>query len=181
MFDRFFRNFFSSSPTYSYPLDVQDAPRGEELIQYAPEEVLYRIGPFYCDKSPVSHTGKHIHAIDFLVPDGTLVKASRSGTVLDVVEHHEKYGPDRSFAEFLNYVTVDHGDGYFSQYAHLEKQSPSYYCIKVGKKFMRGQVISAFGKNGWVEYGEHGDHLHFMVFQEEGDSFMSVPVEFEDK
>lgn len=170
---------WSKRGLYALPLDPRDAPRGESLATHTKKDLIYKIGPFFCDKSPISHVAPYEHAIDFLVPDGTLVYAARGGTVIEVVEHNKQYGDGPAYAGYLNYITIDHGDGTFGQYAHLAKNSPTAHGIYVGKKVVRKQLLGEVGKNGWVEGGEYGDHLHFMVFRPQGNSFISIPVLFE--
>lgn len=170
--------FWRKQPKYAPPLSPADAHLGEVLAQFVPPGRLYRLGLFYCDKSPDSHTDRYSHAVDLLVPDGTLVYASRAGTVVDLVEDNTIYGKGPSFAKYLNYVTIDHHDGFYSQYAHLAAASPASYGIHVGKQVVRGQALAKVGKCGWVDFGDNGDHLHFMVFRTDGDSFISVPVTF---
>ncbi len=168
---------FPKKRAFSYPLNVHDARSGEQLKRYIPEERLYMIGPFHCDRSPNSHAGPFAHAIDFIVKDGSLVYAAKSGTVVDVVEHNTVYGEGPEFADTLNYVTIQHDDC-LSQYAHLKKNSPSDYGIYKGKRVMRGQVIGVVGKTGWVDAGANGDHLHFMAFREHAEGFDSIPAQF---
>jgi murein DD-endopeptidase MepM/ murein hydrolase activator NlpD len=170
-------HFFKKAATFPYPLAVEDAPSGENLKKWVPEGRLYKLGPFYCDKSPHSHKGNFEHAIDFLVMDGSLVYASRSGTVVDVVEDNALYGEGPEYSSHLNYVTIRHDDC-LTQYAHLQKKSPSSYGIYPGKQVVRGQTIGIVGKTGWVDFGEYGDHLHFMAFKETSGGFESMPVTF---
>lgn len=172
------RKFFGKrSARFTYPLDIKDAESGRALNEYIPKERRYRVGPFYCDTSPNTHTGAYAHAIDFAVRDGALVYATCSGTITDIVEHNSEYGEGAEYADKLNYVTIDHGDCY-SQYAHLKKGSVSAHGLYVGKHVMRAQVIGVVGKTGWVDFGENGDHLHFMVFTGTGENMQSKPVTF---
>lgn len=162
---------------FTYPLDTRDAVTGQPLKTQVPSDRLYKIGPFFCDTSPDSHKGQFANAIDFIVADGVNVYSARSGVVVDIVEHNDKYGPGSEFAGYLNYVTLDHGDCY-SQYAHLRKNSVSQFGLRVGKEVMRGQIIGIVGKTGWVDFGDSGDHLHFMVFTGSNNSVVSQPVTF---
>jgi murein DD-endopeptidase MepM/ murein hydrolase activator NlpD len=173
--------WFSKKPQYSLPLAASDAVSAGPLVDAIPIERRYQLGPFVCDTSPVSHQGAFSNAVDFVVADGSLVLAARSGKVVDTVEQHTEYGPDASFAHLLNYVTIDHEDGEFSQYAHLAPGSVSARGLRVGSQVMRGQQIAETGKTGWVEYGEVGDHLHFMVFTQTKaePGFVTLPVNWQ--
>ena len=62
---------------------------------------------------------------------------------------------------FGNYVTVDHGFGYVTRYAHLRKAN-----VAVGQKLKRGQQIGEMGNTG----RSTGTHLHYEVI------YMGKPV-----
>jgi len=53
-----------------------------------------------------------------------------------------------------NYVAVSHGNGFSTEYWHLQK-----YIVKAGQKVDRGQVIGYVGKTGKAL----GPHLHYEV------------------
>lgn len=53
-----------------------------------------------------------------------------------------------------NYVKLDHGDGLFTTYGHLNSRS-----VKVGQRVKRGDVIGRMGKSGRTT----GTHLHYAV------------------
>lgn len=54
-----------------------------------------------------------------------------------------------------NVIVVDHLNGYFSEYAHLNKK-----YVKVGDYVKRGDVIGLMGKTGFAT----GTHLHFGIW-----------------
>ena len=75
---------------------------------------------------------------------GTPVKAVESGTV-------------RLVGQFGTYgltVVLEHGNGYYSVYSHLESAS-----VKLGVSVSRGGVIGAVGG----ENSDYGPHLHFEI------------------
>ncbi|WP_335939643.1 transglycosylase family protein [Streptomyces sp. PTD5-9] len=85
------------------------------------------------------HTG-----IDFPVPTGTTVKAISSGTVVSA-----------GWAGAYGYqVVIRHGDGKYSQYAHL-----SALHVREGRHVSAGQRIARSGSTGNVT----GPHLHFEI------------------
>ncbi|MFF9349183.1 peptidoglycan DD-metalloendopeptidase family protein [Streptomyces sp. NPDC014734] len=85
------------------------------------------------------HTG-----VDFPVPTGTSVKAIASGTVVSA-----------GWAGAYGYqVVIRHGDGKYSQYAHL-----SALHVREGRHVSAGQRIARSGSTGNVT----GPHLHFEI------------------
>jgi murein DD-endopeptidase MepM/ murein hydrolase activator NlpD len=85
------------------------------------------------------HTG-----VDFPVPTGTSVKAVASGSVVSA-------GWGGSFGY---QVVIRHGDGRYSQYAHL-----SAISVRDGQTVSAGQRIGRSGSTG----NSSGPHLHFEV------------------
>ncbi|MGW1019402.1 peptidoglycan DD-metalloendopeptidase family protein [Streptomyces niveus] len=83
------------------------------------------------------HTG-----VDFPVPTGTSVKAVAGGTVVSA-------GWEGSYGY---QVVIRHGDGKYSQYAHL-----SALNVRDGQKVNAGQRIARSGSTG----NSTGPHLHF--------------------
>lgn len=105
-------------------------------------------------KSP-AHTGPFRGALDFLVDLGTSVLAPLKGEIVDVVDAHEKYGLSPEFRDYLNYITIKHASGEYSQLAHLAKDSS---LVKVGDKVKEGQKIAFTGNSGWMTE----PHLHIL-------------------
>ncbi|NEA59223.1 peptidoglycan DD-metalloendopeptidase family protein [Streptomyces sp. SID13666] len=85
------------------------------------------------------HTGQ-----DFAVPEGTPVRAVGAGTVVRTT----------CGDGFGNQIVLRHGNGYFSQYAHL-----SLMQVKVGERVLTGRQIALSGSTG----NSTGPHLHFEV------------------
>ncbi|WP_299531956.1 peptidoglycan DD-metalloendopeptidase family protein [uncultured Streptomyces sp.] len=85
------------------------------------------------------HTG-----VDFPVPTGTTVKAVASGTVVSA-----------GWAGAYGYeVVIRHGDGRYSQYAHL-----SALHVRAGQQVAAGRSIARSGSTG----NSTGPHLHFEI------------------
>ena len=107
-------------------------------LKYISSNYGYRPDPIY--KVTKFHGG-----MDFSAPMGTEVFATGDGVVTDV---------DKSFWGYGNMVTVDHGYGYVTRYAHLQKAA-----VRKGQKVKRGQLVGFVGNTGKTT----GVHLHYEV------------------
>jgi murein DD-endopeptidase MepM/ murein hydrolase activator NlpD len=100
-----------------------------------------KINPFY--KVAVFHGG-----LDLISQQGDAVYATADGTVKDV-EHSTK--------GLGNVVTIDHGNGYLTRYAHLENTK-----VSRGQKVARGKQIGQVGMSG----NSFAPHLHYEVVRD---------------
>ncbi len=154
----------ASKNKYIYPIDIDletARTEGARLAIGNPPEETYVRGPYVCATSPQSHLGPFKHAIDFLVPDDTPVVASCAGVVIEIQEHSNTWADGFEYRDFLNYMTIQHANGEFTQYCHLAQHSVTKHNIRVGSVVARGQKIAIVGKTGWTDR----DHLHFIVFR----------------
>jgi len=85
-------------------------------------------------------------AVDIANAAGTPILAAADGVVLFVGEKPGGYGLA---------VTVDHGDGYSTLYAHLQS-----FAVAVGDSVARGQKLGEMGSTG----RSTGPHLHFSLY-----------------
>ena len=115
-------------------------PLKETELKYISSYFGYRPDPIY--KVEKFHSG-----IDFSAPMGTEAYATGDGVVSDVENGHWGYG---------NMVTIDHGFGYKTRYAHLQKAA-----VRKGQKVKRGQLIGYIGNTGKTT----GVHLHYEVLK----------------
>lgn len=97
-----------------------------------------RIHPVY--KVKKMHTG-----IDFAAPIGTPIYATADGVVQEVTIKFSGYG---------KMITVDHGFGYQSRYAHMHE-----FSVRQGQKVKRGDLIGYVGNTGLST----APHLHYEV------------------
>lgn len=93
---------------------------------------------------PIYKTVKFHAGMDFSANIGTPVYATGNGTIV-------KAGWESGYG---NLIKVDHGFGYVTWYAHLNKCK-----VRVGQKVMRGEVIGEVGNTG----KSTGPHLHYEV------------------
>ena len=94
---------------------------------------------------PTTGQYKFHNGVDLANDQGTPIYAARSGRVT-VATYGGTYG---------NYVTINHGDGYSSLYAHMTR-----YVVHKGDTVKRGQLIGYMGSTG----RSTGPHLHFSIF-----------------
>jgi murein DD-endopeptidase MepM/ murein hydrolase activator NlpD len=97
-----------------------------------------RIHPIY--KVKKMHTG-----VDFSAPRGTPIYATGDGVVKVAVSNFGGYGKE---------VQIDHGYGYTTLYAHMEK-----FHVRPGQKVKRGECIGYVGSTGTST----APHLHYEV------------------
>lgn len=89
---------------------------------------------------------------------GSPIYAASDGTVTYVnsscPSRGKGYG-DSCGGGFGNSITIDHGNGYITKYAHLHQSVK----VKVGQKVSKGSIIGLMGNSG----SSTGVHLHFEV------------------
>ncbi|CAL9530256.1 MULTISPECIES: M23 family metallopeptidase [Streptomyces] len=91
-----------------------------------------------------THSGQ-----DYAVPSGTQVVAAHGGTVVKAGGNGAGDGP-----AYGNAVVIKHGNGTYSQYAHLSKVN-----VRIGQVVKTGQEIARSGNTG----NSSGPHLHFEI------------------
>lgn len=119
-------------------------------------------------KGPMWGAAGH-NGTDYSVPDGSPIYAVADGKVAtdSVGSGSRSYG---------HYITLDHGNGYKTLYAHLD---PSSADVHPGDVVKAGQVIGKSGHSGHVT----GPHLHFEVLKDgvsvTPDAFLTGGVEID--
>lgn len=94
---------------------------------------------------PVYKISKFHAGMDFTAPLGTDVYASGDGTVEEVSSTKRGMG---------NSITINHGFGYSSVYAHLDS-----FNVRPGQKVHRGDIIGYVGNTGMSV----APHLHYEI------------------
>jgi murein DD-endopeptidase MepM/ murein hydrolase activator NlpD len=87
---------------------------------------------------------------DFMAKPGTPIYAPGDGVVTMA---------RMTYGGFGNLITIDHGYGYKTRYAHLNNEKP--FAVKVGDRVKRGQLIGYMGNTGRSK----GPHLHYEVLE----------------
>ncbi len=119
-----------------------------------------------------SHKGSNQYAIDWKMPEGTIVRAARGGVVVKVKDDSTRGGGSMKFDKFNNYVLIRHDDGTLGHYCHLRHNGA---LVHVGETVVTGQAIAHSGNTGFSS----GPHLHFCVFKtKNGKERESLPVKF---
>lgn len=98
----------------------------------------YRTDPF--DKSRKMHGG-----MDFTAPRGTPIYAASDGKIIRADARSSGYG---------KHIRIDHGFGYVTLYAHLNK-----YNVKRNQMVKKGDIIGFVGSTGRSQ----APHLHYEV------------------
>lgn len=112
-----------------------------EFIRPSQGRLSSKFGPRRAPKAGAStfHRG-----IDLAAPIGTPVYASRDGVVSSV----------RVARGYGNLVVINHGNGYETRYAHLNRS-----FVRVGQNVRKGELIAHIGNTGVST----GPHLHFEI------------------
>ena len=100
-----------------------------------------KINPFY--KVKIKHNG-----LDMIVPSGEPVYASANGVVSEVTKSRKGLG---------NVVTIDHGNGHKTRYAHLADIE-----VRKGRVVKKGTKIGYVGVSG----NSFAPHLHYEVLRD---------------
>jgi len=173
----------------SYPLSAITAgviflalgcqPNCEDLVfppgAESPYILPYPVGESHvASQSYCNPHGGHRNriAIDFMMPIGSQITASRAGEVVGVVEHFVDGDMTRGHN---NRVLIRHNDGSVAWYAHLQMDSVT---VAVGDRVVAGQPIASCGNTG----NTGGlPHLHFEVFRHRiYDYSDAIPISFKN-
>ncbi len=128
------------------------AKNKEQMIQSVPAiqpisvKDLGRVSNYFGPRNdPFTNERRFHHGIDFVGPKGAPVYATGKGKVTRA---------EYSFFGYGNFVEVDHGFGYKTRYAHLNKVT-----VSKGDYVSRGQTVGTLGNSG----RSTGPHLHYEV------------------
>lgn len=94
---------------------------------------------------PIYKIVRFHYGMDFTAPLGTDIYVTGDGVIESVTQSSRGYG---------NHIIVDHGFGYKTIYAHLDR-----FNVRRGQKVKRGDVIGFVGSTG----ASLAPHLHYEV------------------
>lgn len=95
---------------------------------------------------PIYKIRRFHYGMDFTAPTGTEIYSTGDGKISSIRRSKRGYG---------NHVTIDHGYGYQTVYAHLDR----FNNLRVGQTVKRGDVIGFVGSTGLST----APHLHYEV------------------
>ena len=110
-------------------------------------------------------------AVDFSMPEGSLVCAARAGIVAEIKQDSNTGCPTASCKDLGNYIIIFHEDGTYATYVHF-KQNGS--LVQPGQQVAAGAPIGYSGNTGWSS----GPHLHFEVDLPSEQEKITLPVKF---
>ena len=160
----------SPSKGMSRPTPFVIATNGYKLPLAGGESWVLTQGPY----GTFSHWGNSLHAYDIAPRSGRCVVAMKGGIAYT---HDRGLRQDHAHRSFGNYITIDHGDGEFSHYAHLASGA---FVVSNGQHVEQGQALAIAGNSGYTLGEGGGYHVHVHVTRSFPISAQSIPFQFED-
>jgi murein DD-endopeptidase MepM/ murein hydrolase activator NlpD len=164
---------------YSFPLpiDKKIITESKNILDGFDKKLIEYIHRYPIWRYSLAHTFPQEHAIDIAVPLYTPVTAALSDTIVSMNEASIEYGPSMKYADTVNFITLQHDNGEFSQYLHLDKESISKYNLDINNDVSKGDIIAETGNSGFMTH----PHLHFVIFRASDNEFgyKSIKINFE--
>ena len=154
----------------SRPMPFLIETGGYKLPIPAGEPWVITQGPY----GTFSHWGNSLHAYDIAPRSGRCVVAMKAGIAYT---HDLGLHQDHRHHSFGNYITIDHGNGEFSHYAHL---ATGTFVVENGLHVEQGQALAIAGNSGYTLGEGGGYHVHVSVTRSLAIASFSVPFQFED-
>lgn len=144
------------SPTCLARADFGDPAESPYVLPY-PVGAAYEVAQGYCGSGPWSSHNERF-AIDFFMPIGAPLVASRAGIVVHIIEEFDDSGMNDD--SMLNYIIIQHEDGTAAAYAHLQQHS---VIVELGDTVATGERIANSGNSGFTD---NTPHLHFELYSQ---------------
>jgi len=154
----------------SRPMPFVIATNGYKLPMPAGEAWVMTQGPY----GAFSHWGNSLHAFDIAPRAGRCIVAMKGGIAYT---HDLGLRQDHRHRSFGNYITIDHGNGEYSHYAHL---ASGKFVVRNGQRVEQGQALAMAGNSGYTLGEGGGYHVHVSVTRALAISANSIPFRFEE-
>jgi len=154
----------------SRPMPFLIETGGYKLPMAAGEPWVITQGPY----GAFSHWGNSLHAYDIAPRSGRCVVAMKAGIAYT---HDLGLQQDHRHRSFGNYITIDHGNGEYSHYAHL---AAGTFAVQNGQQVEQGQALAIAGNSGYTLGEGGGYHVHVSVTRSIAISSNSIPFQFVD-
>ena len=154
----------------SRPMPFVVETSGYKLPIPAGEPWVVTQGPY----GTFSHWGNSLHAYDIAPRSGRCVVAMKAGIAYT---HDLGLHQDHRHRSFGNYITIDHGNGEFSHYAHL---AAGTFVVENGQHVEQGQALAIAGNSGYTLGEGGGYHVHVSVTLALPIASFSIPFQLED-
>lgn len=130
--------------------------------QYPFKGSYTQTSPYGWRRHPIYGDNRFHSGVD-LVGSNKLIYPINDGTVVTAVTNNSSYG-------YGNYVVINHGNGYWSLYAHMRSVS-----VRVGQTVNKNTILGIEGSTG----ASTGSHLHLEVRKGTNSSSNTIdPVTF---
>lgn len=175
----------STTNTYWWPIgSVETVENNGKLYATGAPETVTITSNFGYRNDPVNQQKKQYHSgLDIAGGRGigqVNIVASKSGVVVypkknDATNCPTNAGYSNCGGGYGNYVIIQHTDGNYTLYAHMDANS---ITVKAGESVEQGQVIGKMGSSGYST----GAHLHFEVREGQNTSSSAVdPLKYISK
>ena len=155
-----------------YQGTVQFTPvTDEHHIYRLPYDGSYTVSSALKNYSPFGAPPENWHmAVDWPMDEGTPILAARAGTVVQLKEDSNINGYTEDVADDGNFIEIEHDDGTFSVYYHLEQNGAA---VVIGQSVNEGEFIGYSGNTGYSS----GPHLHLHVWYLDYNAGSPIPVQ----
>jgi murein DD-endopeptidase MepM/ murein hydrolase activator NlpD len=161
---------------YNWHLGSKDAVHDDTVVYMLPYSSKKKFQIIQGYNSTFSHYGQEQYSLDWDMPEGTPLLASRGGIVVMTEGKFNEHGTDKDYyTNRGNYIRILHDDGTIGEYYHFKYKGVK---VKIGEKVKAGQLIGYSGNTGYSTC----PHLHFDVFKAK-DAYKkeTIPVKFKTK
>lgn len=157
---------------FSYKWGTPDAAHDEAALYRLPLQTGYSAKILQGYEGKFSHQGTEAFAIDWALPEGTVICAAREGIVIEAFDQSRSTGTSKAHKKQGNYVRILHADGTIASYDHLQT---GHVNVFPGQRVKVGQRLALSGNTGYSTT----PHLHFEVYAPiDGYQRQTIKVQF---